>query len=130
MNYLNIHQVLAIYEEVINQTGGAEGIRDVGLLESAIARPQGGFEREEFYPDVFSKTAALGHSIINNHPFVDGNKRTGYAAMRLFLNINGYDLKASFEKKYNFVMEIAQGMEEETIARWLKKHSRKIKLIL
>ncbi len=128
MNYLNIHQVLAIYNEVMNETGGSEGIRDIGLLESAVARPQSSFAGEEFYPDVFSKAAALGHSIIHNHSFIDGNKRTGYMAMRLFLNVNGYDLKAPLKEKYKFVMEIAQSMkEEESIAQWLKKHSRKIK---
>ena len=125
MNYLNIHQVLAIYGEVMKETGGMKGIRDTGLLESAVARPQSGFGEEEFYPDIFSKTAALGHSIIRNHPFVDGNKRTGYMAMRLFLNINGYDLKASLKEKYEFVMGIAQGMEEKVIAGWLKRHTKK-----
>lgn len=127
MNYLNIHQILTIYNEVIDETGGSEGIRDIGLLESAVARPQGGFAGGEFYPDVFSKAAALGYSIIRNHPFVDGNKRTGYMAMRLFLNLNGYDLKVPLEEKYKFVMKITQSMEEEFIAQWLKKHSRKIK---
>lgn len=130
MNYLNIHQILAIYNEVINETGGSEGIRDIGLLESAIARPQSGFAGEEFYPDVFSKAAALGHSIIRNHPFVDGNKRTGYMVMRLFLNVNGYDLKAPLKEKYKFVIEIAQNMKEESIAQWLKRHSQKIKTSL
>ena len=126
MNYLNINQILAIYNEVIEQTGGSRGIRDMSLLESAVARPQGSFAGEEFYPGVFSKATALGHSIICNHSFVDGNKRTGYMAMRLFLNINGYDLKAPLKEKYKFVMEIAQNIrKEESIAQWLKVHSRK-----
>ena len=119
---------MAIYNEVINETGGSRGIRNIGLLESAVARPQSSFAGKNFYPDVFSKAAVIGHSIIRNHPFVDGNKRTGYMAMRLFLNVNGYDLKAPLKEKYKFVMEIAQGMkEEESIAQWLKKHSRKVK---
>jgi len=95
MNYLNRNQVIAIHNEVIEQTGGSKGIRDIRLLESAIARPQMTFVKKDLYPDIFSKTSALGHSIILNHPFVDGNKRTGYMVMRLFLNINGCDVKAS-----------------------------------
>lgn len=126
MNYLNINQVLAIYNEVMEQTGGSKGMRDIRLLESAVARPQMTFGQEDLYPDIFSKAAALGHSIISNHPFVDGNKRTGYMAIRLFLNINGYDLDAPLEKRYEFVMEIAKKTKkEEAIATWLKEHSRK-----
>ena len=129
MNYLNIHQILAIYDEIINETGGSGGVRDIGLLESAVARPQGGFAGEEFYPDVFSKTAALGHSIIQNQPFVDGNKRTGYMSMRIFLKMNGHDLKMAASAKYKFVMDIAQGMEENVIAQQLKRHSCKIRVV-
>lgn len=128
MNYLNINQVLAIYNEVIAQTGGSKGIRDIPLLNSAVARSQATFAKKDLYPDIFSKAAALGHSIITNHPFIDGNKRTGYMAMRLFLNINGYDVQAPLEERYNFVMEIAKKTrKEESIGKWLKEHSQKIK---
>ena len=127
MNYLNINQILAIYHEVIEHTGGSKGIRDIQLLESAVARPQATFTKKDLYPDLFSKAAALGHSIISNHSFVDGNKRTGYMAMRLFLNVNGYDVKAPLEKKYTFVMEIAEKMrKEKSIAKWFEEHSQKI----
>jgi death on curing protein len=102
MNSLNIHQILTIYNEVIDQTGGTRGLRDIRLLESAVGRLQAAFAGEEFYPDVFSKAAALGHSIILNHPFVDGNKRAGYMGMRIFLNLNGYDLTASIDERYHF----------------------------
>lgn len=128
MNYLDINQVLAIHSEVIKQTGGSEGTRDLGLLDSAVARPQATFGGEDLYPDIFSKAGCLGHSLIRNHPFVDGNKRTGYMSIRLFLNINEYDLKASEDEKYKVVMEIAEKeRDEKSIAEWLKKHSRKIK---
>lgn len=128
MNYLNISQILVIYNEVIEQTGGSRGIRDIRLLESAVARPQATFAEEDLYPDVFSKAAALGHSIISNHPFVDGNKRTGYMAMRLFLNVNGYDVEEPLEERYKFVMGIAKKMRKEgSIAKWLKVHSRKLR---
>lgn len=127
MNYLNMNQILAIYHEVIEHTGGAKGVRNVRLLESAVARPQATFTKKDLYPDVFSKAAALGHSIISNHPFIDGNKRTGYMSMRLFLNVNGYDMKAPLQEKFEFIMEIAKGMsKEKSIAKWLKEHSQKI----
>lgn len=77
---------------------------------------------------VFLKAAALAHSVILNHAFIDGNKRTGYMAMRLFLNVNGYDVKASLEERYKFVMEIAKKTRnEESIAEWLRGHSQKMK---
>ena len=127
MKYLTIKQALVLYDEIIAQTGGTKGIRDIRLLESAIARPQATFAKKDLYPDIFSKAAALGHSLVLNHPFIDGNKRVGYMAMRLFLNINGYDINATLEEKYAFVMEIAEKKrEEEAIARWLKKKIRKI----
>lgn len=128
MNYLNVNQVLAIYNEVIEQTGGSKGIRDIRLLESAVARPQATFAKKDLYPDIFSKAAALVHSIISNHPFIDGNKRTAYMAMRLFLNINGYDVRASLKERYNLIMQIARKTrKEESIGKWLKGHSRKIR---
>lgn len=127
MKYLTMKQILAIYDEIVAQTGGTRGIRDIRLLESAVARPQATFEQEDLYPDIFSKAAALGHSIILNHPFIDGNKRTGYMAMRLFLSINGYDVNATLEEKYMFVMEISgKKKKKEAIAQWLKKKIRKI----
>jgi death-on-curing protein len=128
MNYLNTNQVLAIHDQVVEQAGGSRGVRDIGLVDSAAARPQATFGRKDLYPDIFSKAACLGHSLIRNHPFVDGNKRTGYMSIRLFLNINGYDIKASKDKKYKFVMEIAEKeRDESSIAEWLKKYSQKIK---
>ena len=101
-------------------------MRDQELLESAVYRPQASFGGEDLYPDLFSKAAALGHSIIKNHPFVDGNKRPGFEAMRLMLRQNGYDIRASVDTKFNFVLAIAEGkIKEQAIADWLKHHSRR-----
>ena len=125
MKYLYPKQVLYLYQQIIQQSGGTVGLRDEGLLESAVYRPQASFGGQDLYPDLFSKAAALGHSIISNHPFVDGNKRVGFEAMRLTLRLNGYDLHASLEAKFDFVMEIAKGkLTEQAIADWLKRHSR------
>ena len=126
MNYLTTTQILAIHDEVICLTGGALEVRNIGMLESAIARPQATFDRKDLYPDIFTKAAALGTSIIANHPFVDGNKRTAYLSMRIFLNLNGYDLKALLEEKHDFIMRMANGtIDDKKVAIWLKHHSRK-----
>ena len=125
MTYLHPKQVLYLYQRIIQQSGGTLGLRDEGLLESAVYRPQASFGGQDLYPDLFSKAAVLGHSIISNHPFVDGNKRVGFEAMRLMLRLNGYDLRASLDAKYEFVMDIAKGkLSEQAIADWLKQHSR------
>ncbi|MBI3011520.1 MAG: type II toxin-antitoxin system death-on-curing family toxin [Candidatus Omnitrophica bacterium] len=125
MNYLYPKQVIYLYRQIIQQSGGTVGLRDEGLLESAVYRPQASFGGQDLYQDLFSKAAALGHSLISNHPFVDGNKRVGFEAMRLMLRLNGYDIRASLEAKFDFVMDVAQGKRtEQAIADWLKQHSR------
>ena len=125
MTYLHPRQVLYLYQQIIQQTGGAAGLRDEGLLDSAVYRPRASFGGQDLYPDLFSKAAALGHSIVSNHPFIDGNKRVGFEAMRLMLRLNGYDIHASLETKYEFVMDIAKGrLTEQAIADWLKQHSQ------
>ena len=125
MKYLYPKQVLYLYQRIIQQTGGTMGLRDEGLLESAVYRPHASFGGQDLYPDLFSKAAALGHSIISNHPFVDGNKRVGFEAMRIMLRLNDYDLHASLEDKFDVVMKIAKGkLTEQAIADWLKRHSR------
>ncbi len=125
MKYLYPKQVLYLYQQIIQQSGGTVGLRDEGLLESAVYRPQASFGGQDLYPDLFGKAAALGHSIISNHPFVDGNKRVGFEAMRLMLRLNGFDIHASLEAKYEIVIEIAKGkLTEQAIADWLKQHSR------
>ncbi|NWF91116.1 MAG: type II toxin-antitoxin system death-on-curing family toxin [Ignavibacteriaceae bacterium] len=123
MRYLTPEQVLFIHARVIAETGGEHGLRDLGLLQSAVARPQAVFDGKELYPDIHYKVAALLESLINNHPFVDGNKRTGITAAAMFLRINGYSLSASNEEVVSFVLSIASGEQTiETIAEWLKSH--------
>lgn len=125
MKYLHPKQVLYLYQQIIKQTGGTIGLQEEGLLDSAVHRPKATFGGHDLYPDLFSKAAALGHSLISNHPFIDGNKRIGFEAMRLMLRLNGYDAHASSEAKFNFVMDIAKSkLTEQAIADWLKQHSR------
>ena len=81
MRYLTLNEVLELYRQVMARTGGAEGIHDLNGLDSAIAQPRMTFGGEELYPTIVEKASALGFSLIMNHPFVDGNKRAGHAAM-------------------------------------------------
>ncbi|MBI4056723.1 MAG: type II toxin-antitoxin system death-on-curing family toxin [Elusimicrobia bacterium] len=126
MIYLYPIQVLYLHKRVLEISGGSSGVRDEGLLESAIYRPQASFGGSDLYPDLFSKTAALGHSLIKNHPFVDGNKRTGFEAMRLMLRLNGWDVQVGEEEKFRFILSIASSHEvdEHAIAQWLEKNSK------
>ena len=124
MNYLFPNQFIYLHKQIINVSGGSHGVRDKGLLESAVYRPQATFAGQDLYPDLFLKAAALGHSIISNHPFIDGNKRVGFEAMRLMLRLNGYDIRASVNQKFEFVLDIAsKKVNEQQIADWLKKHA-------
>ena len=93
---MTVEQVLFLHSRLVEETGGAHGVRDLGLLESAVARPGATFGGEDLYAEVFRKAAALMASLILNHPFVDGNKRTGIAAAALFLARNGCQLMATF----------------------------------
>lgn len=126
MRYLTAEQVLFIHARLIAETGGEHGVRDLGLLQSAVSRPQASFEGQDLYPDVYHKAAALLESLINNHPFVDGNKRTGFTSAAMFLKINGFSLVASNQEVESFVLSIASGERSiETITDWLKTHSKK-----
>ena len=125
MNYLTPEQVLFIHYRLIEETGGSHGIRDIALLQSAIARPQASFDNNDLYPNIFTKAAALMHSIIKNHPFADGNKRTAITSSSIFLQRNNYTLTASIKELERFTMKIAsKGVELQKIAEWFKKYSK------
>jgi death-on-curing protein len=95
--YLGVEQVLALHAALLEATGGAPGLRDKGLLESAIARPAASFGGQDLYPSLAAKAASLMESLVGNHPFVDGNKRIAIATIELLLQINGYRLIADDE---------------------------------
>jgi len=130
MIYLTPEQVLFIHSRLVAETSGSHGVRDLGLLESAVARPRATFDGKELYPDLFTNTAALMDSLINNHPFLDGNKRTGITAAGLFLLINGWKLTVSQEDLETITLQVAKdGMEVTALAGWLLKNTvRKIDL--
>src|SRR5437764_9472648 len=100
-DYLTLADVLAIHDDQIRRYGGSAGVRDYGLLQSALYRPQTGY-----YADLFEEAAALWESLAQNHPFVDGNKRTAFAATYTFLAINGLHLTADAEETYVFMANL------------------------
>ncbi|MEA3349311.1 MAG: type II toxin-antitoxin system death-on-curing family toxin [Chloroflexota bacterium] len=123
MRYLTLNKVLELHRELIRKFGGSKGIRDIGALESAIAQPRMTFGGEELYPTIIEKAVALGYSIVKNHPFVDGNKRAGHAAVEVFLVLNGHEIKASTDEQEQVVLRIASGkLSREEFEGWLRLH--------
>ncbi|NEP52910.1 MAG: type II toxin-antitoxin system death-on-curing family toxin [Moorea sp. SIO3C2] len=120
MRYLTVSDALELYHRIIQHSGGTEGISNLGALESALAQPRMTFGGEELYPTITEKAAALGFSIINNHPFIDGNKRTGHAAMEVFLVLNGFEINASVDEQEQMILQVASGqVSREELANWL-----------
>jgi death-on-curing protein len=127
MKYLTAEQVLFIHARLIAETGGEHGVLNLGLLQSAVARPQASFDGQDLYPELFSKAGALLESLIGNHAFVDGNKRTAITSAGLFLRLNGYQLTASNQELVNFTLQCAQKLISlEQMITWLKSHSQSL----
>ncbi len=125
--FLSLDVVLAIHEDMVNQYGGSHGIRDLGLIQSAIARPQAAFSGEELYATIIDKAAALFHSLLFNHAFVDGNKRTSIVTTARFLFVNGYSLEVTNEEFVAFPLQVEnKHWDIEQIAAWLEEHVAKI----
>ena len=116
-DYLTVIEVLAIHADQIDRYGGSEGIRDMGLLEAALFRPQTGY-----YADLIKQAAALWESMAQNHPFIDGNKRAAFAVTYTFLAINGARFTAKSEETYAFISGLyeANAFEFEHLAVWLR----------
>ena len=124
---MTVRQVEQIHSVLITQFGGSHGVRDYGALSSALSRLDMTFDGEELYPGPINKAAALIESILTNHPFVDGNKRTGYVLKRLLLIDNKIDIVASQEEKYRFVIRIASGMLNfRDICYWLELNTKNL----
>jgi death-on-curing protein len=120
MHYLTLNQVLEVHERILAQTGGGTGIRDIGGLESAVAQPKMTFGGEELYPSIVEKAAAVGFSIIQNHPFVDGNKRTGHAVIEIFLVLNGFEIDSQVDEQEGIILQVASGkLSRREFTGWL-----------
>lgn len=119
-------EVLEIHSVLIEQFGGSNGIRDQGLLDAALNRPYQTFDGQELYPTAVEKAAAILESIVKNHPFIDGNKRTGYVLARLILMEKQLDINANQEQKYQFVISVSTGgINFDQIKEWLEVHTLK-----
>jgi len=125
VNYLSAEQVLFIHARVIEETGGTHGVRDLNMFLSALGRSQASFDDEDLIPELFSKAAALLEALILNHPFLDGNKRTGVVAAALFLRQNGYRLIAKGEELVSIGLGIAQSKYSlDELASWLQANAK------
>ena len=121
--YLTSQNVIQIHFEIVEQTGGLQGIRDVGLLESAVERPKATFGGEDLYPTLELKAAALVHSLLLNHQFADGNKRTAVVSMIEFLQLNGKAIIAEQKEVVDFALWVENKKPAlEEIAVWIKDH--------
>jgi death-on-curing protein len=123
--YLSIEQVLALHALQVRRFGGAGKVRDRAAVESAVARPQATFAGEDLYPDVPGKAAALLHSLVQNHPFVDGNKRVGAHAMLLFLVVNDHEPMFDAAELTGVTLAVARGeVAVEALTIWIRQRTR------
>lgn len=126
--YLTLGQILFLYQRLIQQSGGAPGLRDIAGLESAVAQPRMTFDEKDLYPSLAEKAAALGYSLIKNHPFIDGNKRICHAAMEVFFVLNGDEIDASVADQEKSILQLSTGnMERAELVHWLKDHMVRFK---
>src|SRR5438067_1660659 len=122
MEYLSVEQILGIHERQLEEFGGGRGLRDRGALEAAAARPTMTFGGEDLYPDVASKAGALLHSLVMNHPFVDGNKRVGAHAAVLFAVLNGFAPTFDAKELAEVTLATARGeMSAEALSIWFRQ---------
>lgn len=127
IRFLTPEQVLFIHSRLIQETGGAHGVRDLSMLLSAVGRPQASFEGNDLYNDIYSKAAAFMDSLIRNHPFLDGNKRTAITAAAIFLHLNGYSLIVTNKEMVHFTLSCAQSkITLEEISAWLQQFCVKL----
>ena len=119
---ITLEVVTGIHAVLIKRYGGSPGLRDKSALQSAVNRPYQTFDQKELYTTSVEKASALIESLVKNHPFMDGNKRTGYVSMRIVLRKDKKDVRATEEEKYEFVMNIANGkINYEEIKQWIEE---------
>ena len=129
MRWLTLAEVLSLHRRLIDQSGGLPGLRDLGLLEASLAQPRQSFAGVDLYPTLTDQAAALGFSLIQNHPFVDGNKRIGHAAMEITLLLNGFELMAAVDESEAVILAVASGqMDRSAFTRWVQDHQGRIEM--
>jgi len=121
--YLTTSEIMAVHGRVMAQSGGLVGLRDLAALESAAAQPQATFDGTELYPSLVKKAAAIGFSLIQNHPFIDGNKRIGHAVMEIFLILNGHEIVANIDDQEQLILGVASSaITRAELADWIQNH--------
>ena len=129
MRYLVLGEVIELHRLIIQQTGGAEGVRNLAALESAVTQPRQTFEGKDLYPTIEDKAAALCFFIVENHPFIDGNKRCGHAAMETFLVLNGREMESAVDEMEKVILQVASGnLPLKRLAAWITGHTSNVKL--
>ena len=125
MRFLTVEEILELHDRVIKASGGMSGVRQLGDVEKAVAQPQMSFEGQDLYVGLAEKAAALGFSLICNHPFVDGNKRIGHAALETFLVLNGWELDATVDEQERIILAVADAtLGREQFVAWVASHMR------
>ena len=124
MRYLTVAEVLTLQGAIIRQSGGKEGLHDLGALESAVALPKQSFGGTDLYPTIVDKAAAIGFSLVSNHAFIDGNKRVGHAAMEVFLILNGFEIAETVDEQERVILLLADGkLTRAEFKSWLAAHT-------
>lgn len=127
MRHLVLAEVVELHRRLLQVTGGASGLRDLSALESAIAQPQATISGVDLYPSLAEKATALCFPLIQGHPFVDGNKRVGHAAMETFLVLNGEEIEASVEDQERLILDLAAGrVGRNQLTDWLRRHLKSL----
>lgn len=125
VEFLTVEDALLIHRDQVDRYGGDDGLRDIGLLESAVAAPRAMFAGRLLHENLFQIAAAYLFHIVRNHPFVDGNKRTGAAAALVFLDLNGVEIEVGDDDLVECVLAVAQGEREKAaVAEFLRRHAR------
>ncbi|OGQ13978.1 MAG: death-on-curing protein, partial [Deltaproteobacteria bacterium RBG_19FT_COMBO_46_12] len=120
MRYLSLREILELHDKIIEVYGGTRGILDMHALESAANQTRITFNQTDLYPDILTKAAALCFFLVMNHPFVDGNKRVGHAAMETFLILNGFEIEAAIDEQEKIILDLAAGkVDREEFTVWL-----------
>lgn len=120
---LTKEQILMLHSELIKMTGGSDGVRDIGLLESALEAPFQSYGGKELYPSIQAKAARLCYGLVQNHAMVDGNKRIGVHSMLVFLSVNGYELGYTQKELSDLILDVAADKKQyEDVLQWLLEH--------
>jgi death-on-curing protein len=125
VRYLTVGEVLSLHDRLLATIGGAAGVRDLGIVESAVAQPKATFGGADLYPSLVEKAAALGFSLVRGHAFLDGNKRIAHAALEVFLVLNGHELVAHVDEQEMTFLGLAEGtMTRDELVEWLRRNVR------